>query len=146
MHIALKCIWFSPDERCLSASRIKSSVYLQSWSINNTVSHYYTSHPLLAGDSVQGQRCFNTPDPIFPLAFVLTLLVTDSPHQVQLCQIVIITSLFPTGGGFVFAVFQDCSTKKLSGIDKEISRLNDVAFLLFTGSQLSLCKAPVLRS
>jgi len=45
-----------------------------------------------------------------------------------------------------FAVFQDFSTKKLSGIDKEISRPNDVAFLLFIDSQLSLCKAPVWRS
>lgn len=52
------------------------SVYLQSWSINNTDSHYYPSHPLLTGDSLWGQRCFNAPDPIFPLAFILTLLMS----------------------------------------------------------------------
>lgn len=46
----------------------------------------------------------------------------------------------------LFAVFQDFRIKKLSGIDSEILRLNDVAFLLFIDNQLSLCKAPVLCS
>lgn len=47
---------------------------------------------------------------------------------------------------FLFDVFQDFRIKKLSGIDNEILRLNDVALLLFVDNQLSLCKAPVLCS
>lgn len=112
------------------------SVYLQSWSINNTDSHYYTSHHLLTEDSLWGQRCFNIPDPVFPLAFILTLLLSvhaehDWNREKQ---------------SFLFAVFQDFRIKKLSGIDKEILRLNDVAFLLFIDNQLSLCSVPVLCS